>query len=308
MLKLSIFCLSLACILCSCRSPEERYFSRSFDGRDETLLSSVDREPGTNGIRLPSDSLSQEELSDLFVQGSFLYYQGSPGHQLVLEEGLGLAPTSALLHRELGVAYLKRGFADQFPRYYGRAAELDPVTWLGWRAYLYLYFYRDYQRAIDDCNALDPLTPNFVDHPQSTSIDYMRGLAHHQLGEYAVARSYIDLHMDFERSSGDPQYIEKTSYLLSAVNYIALGKLDDALIELDIAVSWGAKWAELHYYRASILFELGRYAEARESLNLAIRGYETEWNISRPYVEEFFAVYPNDFEELAFNLDILLGE
>lgn len=263
MLKLSIFCLSLACLLYSCRSPEERYFRKSFDTQDEQLLSNMSGEIAHEGIRLPSDSLSIEELSDLLVQGSFLYYQGSPGHQLVLEEGLSLAPSSALLHRELGVAYLKRGFADQFPRYYGRAAELDPITWLGWRAYLYLYFYRDYQRAIDDCNQLDPLTPNFVDHPQSTSIDYMRGLAHHQLGEYAVARSYIDMHMDFERSSGDPQYIEKTSYLLSAVNYIALAKLDEALTELDIAVSWGAKWAELHYYRASVLFELGLYEQAR---------------------------------------------
>ncbi|MEO0787973.1 MAG: tetratricopeptide repeat protein [Bacteroidota bacterium] len=307
--KLSIFCLSLVCLLCSCRTHEERYFRRSLvENQEEAVFAAATGYDTPAAFTLPSDSLSIRELSDLFVEGSFYYYQGSPGHQLVLEEGLSLDPESALLHRELGVAYLKRGIADQFPRYYGKAASLDPVSWLGWRAYLYLYFYRDYQRAIDDCNRLDPLTPNFVDHPQSTSIDYMRGLAHHQLGEYQVARSYIDLHMEFERSSGDPQYIDKTSYLLSAMNYLELGKLNEALAELDTAVSWGSKWAELHYYRANILFELGRMTEARAALNKAEEGYNTGWGLSRPYVEEFFAAYPEDFRELSYQLDLLLGE
>ncbi|MEM6396972.1 MAG: hypothetical protein AAF741_11550 [Bacteroidota bacterium] len=300
--KCSIFYLSIILLfIAGCSKQDNKYYKRTFRAGDQLVLADVSNSSDDlSAFILPSDSLSTEDLSKLFVDGSFAYYQGSAGHQLVLEEGLRIAPNSALIHRELGVAYLKRGIADQFPRYYGKAADLDPVKWLGWRGYLYLYFYRDYQRAIDDFNKLDPLTPGFVDHPQSTSIDYMRGLAHHQLGEYAIARSYIKKHMTMEEQAGDPQYIDKTSYLLTAMNLLALDKPEEALEILDRSISWGAKWAELHYYRAKILGDLGRTEEAKEALAKAVEGYASGWKMERAYVEEFFAVYPEDFEKLNF--------
>ena len=38
------------------------------------------------------------------------------------------------------------------------------------------YFYRDYKRALKDIEEYDALTPNFVDYPQWTSVNYMRGI------------------------------------------------------------------------------------------------------------------------------------
>jgi hypothetical protein len=64
------------------------------------------------------------------------------------------------------------------------------VTWQGWRGYLKLFFYRDYESAIADFNATDTLTTGFTDYPQSMSVDYLRGLAYFQLGEEEKALDY----------------------------------------------------------------------------------------------------------------------
>ena len=272
-LFLSLFLLFLG--LQSCQRQEDLYFRRSH-----------------------SEVAPAEELAELLVQGSFRHYQGSPSHQLVLREALHHNPNSALVNRELGVAYLKRGYANEFPRYYGRAAELDPTTWIGWRGYFYLYFYRDYQRAIEDFNALDTLTPNVIDHPQSQSVDYMRGIAYHQLGDYNFAHYFLNKHLEFEAEHGGGRYTSSVAYLMHALNWRALQNNTKALEVLDLALSWGSRMADLHYYRALILYEEGRLPEARAALDKARQGYTEDWYHERAYVEEFYQVYPEDFDAL----------
>ncbi|MEM7571672.1 MAG: tetratricopeptide repeat protein [Bacteroidota bacterium] len=282
-MRLSILSLSLAALflgLQACKQQGDLYFRRS-----------------------QSEVAPAAELAEMLVQGSFRHYQGSPSHQMVLQEALKLDPASALVHRELGVAYLKRGYANEFPRYYGQAAELDPVTWIGWRGYLYLYFYRDYRRAIGDFNALDTLTPDVVDQPQSQSVDYMRGVAFHQLGDYDHAHYFLQKHLDYEAEHGGRRYTSSVAYLIYAMNWRSLGNNNKALEALDLALSWGSRMADLHYYRAMILREEGRLVEARAALQKACQGYADDWYHERAYVEEFYQVYPEDFAALAEELN-----
>ncbi|MEL7220836.1 MAG: hypothetical protein AAGJ93_05920, partial [Bacteroidota bacterium] len=143
-------------------------------------------------------SEEHKALSLNLLEGIGYYYQGSPASQMLLEEALAYDPNSAKIHREIGVPYLKRGIASAFPDYYGKAADLDPLGWTGWRGYLYLYFYRDYERAIADFNLTDTLTPNQVDYPQSISVDYMRGICYLMIDDYPSAIDYFDRHIAYE--------------------------------------------------------------------------------------------------------------
>lgn len=220
------------------------------------------------------------------------YYQGTPEEQLTLREALTLAPDLAALHREAGIAYVKRGLKSEWPHGYGRAVELDPLNWQGWRGYLHLYFHRDYRRAIADFDALDALTPGQTDYPQATSIDFMRGAAYMQLGEYQTALDYLDRFLEEEVSApGQEVYLGAAVWVYRAVCLGGLGRGAEAEASLRRGLEvQGGESAELWYYLAERVHAGGRTAEACEMLAEALLQAERGYTLSRPYVEDFYEV------------------
>ena len=141
---------------------------------------------------------SEEEktvLSESLLNGAGtdLYYQGSVGERMIIHEGNSYNPNNAWGEREIGVPYLKRGFATEANKYYTRAIEYDPEQWLGYKAYCWLYFYRDYETALEEIDRFDAMTPGIVDYPQSTSVNYMRGLCYLQLGRLTFNEGIISM-------------------------------------------------------------------------------------------------------------------
>jgi len=127
--------------------------------------------------------------------GTDLYYQGTVAERMVILEGMKYNPTNAWGQRELGVPYLKRGFAHEAYKYYKKAVEADQAEWQGYMAYCWLYFYRDYETALEAIDAYDKLTPDFVDYPQATSVDYMRGICYLKLGDQDKAIHFMEKHL-----------------------------------------------------------------------------------------------------------------
>ncbi len=59
-----------------------------------------------------------------------------------------------------------------------QAVACDSSRWIGWRGYLYPYFYRDNKKAIADFDTTNHLTPDFIYAPQGHSVDYWGGHAY----------------------------------------------------------------------------------------------------------------------------------
>lgn len=251
-------------------------------------------------------SFSQDEARELaqtLTDGIGNYYQGSPGCQLLLEEAKGFDPTYALAYREIGVPYLKRGVTAAFPHYYGKAAVLDPLGWTGWRGYLYLYFYRDYERALVDFNALDTITPGVVDYPQSTSVDYMRALCHLQLGNYDAAIDYLDLHIAHEDTVAGFKYIPPEAFLFRGIAYWKKGDADEAIQSFLIGHDLEDYNADLMFWLAKVYSETGKLSEARRWFRAAEEAFQKRDYNRRFYVEEFHQLYEEDFVALRAQLE-----
>ena len=270
------FCLSMlvtALVLTDCQSPDTLY----------------------RKIHTPEE---QKKLAIQLIDGRGGYYQGAPGHQLILQEALSLDSTNADVWRELGVAYLKRGFASQFPHYYGKAADINPLSWQGWRGYLYLYFYRDYERALADFNATDILTPDIVDYPQSISVDYMRGICHLQLGAYQTSIDFFQKHIDYESKTVGWEYIEPITFLLKGIAAQKAGQSDLARAAFEEGNKLDPSNADLLYQLGKLHLQSGELGKAHQLLQQA----KTQWlqgNFNqRPYVEEFYQTYLEDIEVL----------
>lgn len=246
--------------------------------------------------------VEKANYASLLQKGIGMYYQGSSSCQMLLEESRSLDSMSADVWRELGVPYLKRGFAVEFQHFYDHAVELDPAEWQGWRAYLYLYFYRDYERALVDLDATDILTPDFVDYPQAHSVDYMRGVCYYQLGKYKEALSYFNKHIEFEQENDRADFVQPIGYLFQVKTLEKLGREPEASKALEAAMKIHDRNADLWHWAAVASLERGEVAKATSQLQTAQNLYGRYLFNHRPYVEEFFQLYEPDFVKLKQNI------
>lgn len=238
------------------------------------------------------------KLATQFFHGCGNYYQGSAPEQFILEEGITLDPNNVMVAREIGVPYLKRGFAAEFERYYKRTIDLDAKEWQGWRGYLYLYFYRDYERAIADFDATDTLTPNFVDYPQATSVHFMRAISYLKLKKYEEALTYLDKHLQEELRTTTEDYIDSKTFLYQGIAHYEQSDLGKATASFKRGTDAAPYNADLWYWTAKILLEKGDMENALLALEEGEKQYQKGYQNQRPYVEEFFQLYQSDFDEL----------
>lgn len=271
--------LAIALCLAACQGSRYDYYQKSFSVEE------------------------RKELAKTLTDGIGNYYQGSPACQALLEEAKQYDPTYALAYREIGVPYLKRGITAAFPHYYGKAADLDPLGWMGWRGYLYLYFYRDYERALVDFNRLDTITPGVVDYPQSTSVDYMRAICYLQLGDYDSAIDYLDQHIAHEDTVAGFDYIPSEAFLYRGIAYWKKGESAQAIHSFLTGHEIEDYNADLQFWLAKVYAENKEHTTARRWFAQAERAFQQRDFNRRPYVEEFYQLYPEDFEQLRAQLE-----
>ena len=237
--------------------------------------------------------------------GTDLYYQGTVGERMIIWEGLEHNPEGAWGWREIGVPYLKRGFAHEANEYYSKAVTYDPEEWLGYKAYCWLYFYRDYETAIRELDRFDAFTPDFVDYPQATSVDFMRGVAYLRLGKLDQAMEYLQKHMEDEKKNTGAKYIEPKDYLMLGVAWYKKGNFNKALEVIDEGLLHNNTTADLYYYRALVSAKLKDAEVANTYLDKAEYYIANGGKNIRPYIEEFYAVYQQDVNKLRDEIKFL---
>ena len=135
------------------------------------------------------------ERSLAFLDSAGHNYQGNVKNMTYLMKAIENDSTHAEAYRELSIPYLKRGYPHLWFPLMNKAVELDP-SWTGSRGYNYLFFYRDYKRALADFRATDSLTPGFTDFPQAMSVRYLKGLCFLGMEQYDSALFHFQEYID----------------------------------------------------------------------------------------------------------------
>lgn len=239
------------------------------------------------------------KLSNQILAGDgHYYYQGSVPDQFMLDEALMYHPDNAAAWRERGTAYVKRGLAQEAMAYYGKAVELDPVEWQGWRGYLYLYLYRDYEKAIADFDATDTLTPDFTDYPQGQSVDYMRGLCYYGLKDYTTALRYFSKYIEEVTLDVDESWVDTYAFLYRGLTFEKLDNPDAALLDFNTALKYYPNLSDCFYHKSRIYSKMGDNKKAMVLLQEAKKFYSQDYFHQRPYVEVQEQIYLYDIELL----------
>ncbi len=265
------------------------------------VLTACQPQPALYKKTIPEDRWP--DLARQLLQGHRFHYQGTVAETLLLQEALQYGPEEATPYREFGAPAVKRGLAKDFYRHYAKAVAYDPVEWQGWRGYLYLYFYRDYERALADFQTLDALTPGFVDYPQSTSILFMSGICYLQMGQYEKAVDYFDQHIAEELKTVEEEYISTETFLFKGIAESRQSGWATAKATFERGLrNADGKNADLWYWLSKAELQLGQREAARAAAANAQLQFGRGYYHDRPYVEEFYQTYEAQLEAWAAQL------
>ena len=233
----------------------------------------------------------------IFPQGSMMSING-------IKRATEIDSTYQQAVYELSVAYLKRGLPHKWLPQYNKAVILDSVQRIPWRGYLYLWFYRDYKKAIADFDASDTLTPNFIDAPQGHSVDYWRGIAYLGLKNYEKSNWYFEKHIKKETEDFGEDYVDLTAFLYNGIAYFEAEDYENALVNFNNQLKHGRNLsADAKYYKTQILKAENKIAEAKDMIDSAIEDFNSGYSNNRGYVETLRQIYLEDLTDLKNQLN-----
>lgn len=240
---------------------------------------------------------AKKELANNLLNGVAYYYQGTVAEQLLVEEALSIDSTNADIWRELGTAQVKRGFASKMQYFYGKAVNHNPKIWQGWRGYLYLYFYRDYQRAINDFNAVDSIL-GLVGNSQGQDHDYMRGIAFYGLKNYDEALKYFDAYINQTIAKQGLDWVDVYAILYRGLIHKKMGNNETAIKDFKMCLEVYPNLANAQFHLAEVYFNQNKTALAKYNLSLARENFMKGYFHQRPYIEVLDQIYIGDIEEM----------
>ncbi|CAM1350656.1 tetratricopeptide repeat protein [Tenacibaculum insulae] len=246
---------------------------------------------------------NKRTLAEKRYKKAVFFTQGSTAFQNGIAESVEIDSTYEQAVYELSVAHLKRGMPHKWKPQYEKAVKMDSINRIPWRGYLYLWFYRDYKKAIADFDKSDVLTPNFIDAPQGLSVDCWRGIAYLGLKNYEKSIFYFDKYIDKEIADFSESSVDITAFLFQGIAYFELKKYAkaDACFNRVIKNSYGFS-ADAKYYKTIILAEQQKNEEAIIMINAALKDFNDGYYNQRPYVETLRQLYLGDYRELKNSL------
>jgi tetratricopeptide (TPR) repeat protein len=249
----------------------------------------------------------KKKLARQFSEGAARYYQGSVANMMLLEEGVRMDSTLPELWRELATPYLKRGLPNEAFRYYAKEVSLAPELWQGWRGYLYLYFYHDYNRAIADFNATDTLT-TITDYPQGQSVDYMRGLCYYGLHDYTKAITFFDKYIEEVTREKGEEWVDTYAFLYRGLTREKLQQFIPAIDDFETGLKYDHRLADFHYHITRVSFEDLHLptSQITAALDRASLYYRQGYFHQRDYVEVHDELYLEDIENLKQKVSLQL--
>ena len=252
---------------------------------------SCENKPSSNDIT------EKRVLAKKTYKKAIHFMQGSTPFQNGIAEAVAIDSTYQEAVYELSVAHLKRGMPNKWLPQYNKAVKLDSVTRIPWRGYLYLWFYRDYKKAIDDFDASDKLTPKYLDAPQGHSVDYWRGIAYLGLNNYGKSNWYFEKHIKKESEEFGEDYVDITAFLYNGIAYFESGNYENALINFEKQLKHGKNLsADAKYYKSIILKSKDKISEAKILIDSAIDDFNMGYYNNRAYVETLRQIYLEDLK------------
>lgn len=172
----------------------------------------------------------------------------------------------------------------------------------GYYGWLLLYYYRDYERALQHLESYDSLTPNFSDAPVGEDINYLKGLAYAGLDRHEEALVKFDKYINEITSVNGEDWVDVYAFVNKGLSLAALTQFENAISAYDKAILNYPKCTEAYFHKAMANQKLGNLSEAKKLANLALDLAKVGYKHTDVYVALPDEVYQGQIEEFLAEL------
>lgn len=175
------------------------------------------------------DTLQYEAC--LIAEDAYQYYQYSREYQEILDKAIEKCPHFSFAYRNKSTAYLKSGDFITWKYLIDKAVEYDFRENIGYRGWCKFQFFRDYQGAIDDIEALEAVSKGNIGYSAGGQyhLKVAKALCYKQLGEIDKAISIMEQYM-----IDSTNQISVFDHLHLGVMYLETGTYDKAITQLNL--------------------------------------------------------------------------
>ncbi|TAG18580.1 MAG: hypothetical protein EAZ32_13390 [Cytophagia bacterium] len=235
-------------------------------------------------------SYGQEKIKDKQAYLDFAYRnypQTSKEYRAHIEYAIKVFPEDAQLRREVATSYFKAGEYAPAMKYINKAVELDPKSWLGYRAFMKCIFMKDYANAIQDFKQALTLKNGYyeMDH----TYHFYIAISYLKLNQLDSADNYMrqSLQLQMPDGKGSGHHLDWFYWGLikhQQKNY------NKAIEYYDKSLGLFSQFPDPLYYKALILRKKKKHKEANESLEKAEEALKQGYKINED--NEVYVNYP----------------
>ncbi|PNW27695.1 tetratricopeptide repeat protein [Formosa algae] len=201
-------------------------------------------------------------------------------------------------YMEYSVHLNKAGDFENGFKYLNKAVELDPKLHLGYRGWIRLRKMRDFDKALEDFDRLDSLTPNFVDAPWGEDIDFLRAECYYGKKDY---QKTIDL-LNRSIKNQKEDWADIHSFVYLGLCEFELGNFEKAISEFQRALKQSEYVPESFFGMAKAYQKIGQIEKAKENILKAENNihYKRD-DIYNEFLNEIYMSEIQEFKQLLNN-------
>lgn len=288
--------------LFSCKSNKDTSYPKGYQPTKITLevLKQI-KEKKLDHV--PDSELLPQVTSSLLYQGANTAGKEFSEHTVTV-----LDSVSADTYHQLSVQHLKNGNYVQSHKYISEAVKIDPKEHSGYFAWVLLYYYRDYPKALNYLNMYDDFTPNFSDFPVGENIHYLKGIALLKMNQLDSAMTEFNTYIKEENDAGAADFIDASVYIHQGRIFAEQNQPSKAIQSYKNAIELNSKCLEAYYFLAEVQANNDQFELALVNIDLAEIFYLSSLKASDIYVELFHEIYLEDILKLKDFIEVRVDQ
>ena len=213
----------------------------------------------------------QDSLKEIYLKnGAWQTDVYSQEWQNEIDKGLEVDSTLAYFWQQKAMPLFKQSKYEIGMTFIDKAVKYNPEGWQNYRAFIKCIFSKQYNDAIIDFQDYqETYGYGFVmDH----SYDFYIALSYLQLSEFEEAEKLFE--KDYKRTldKKGEDWLHHLDIFYYGISKYELKKYDEALVLFDQALARYPQFSDVQYYKAKILYKLGKPEEA-DSLYKSAKEY-----------------------------------